>query len=158
MSKIENQQMVADKTNFLIDEQIRLSILSLEPEWQAKNITFDLDEMASANYYGSKELIAQVWQNLISNAIKFSSDDGKITISVKKDNHDITVKITDEGIGMSEETIKHIYDKFYQGDSSHSSAGNGLGLALVKRIITISGGKIEIQSELNKGTTFTVIL
>lgn len=157
LSKIENQKMLADKTNFLLDEQIRQCILSLEPEWQQKNIEFDL-ELPRTLYRGSKELMTQVWQNLIGNAIKFSHNGGKITVSITKLENKIQVTIADEGIGMNEETLKHLYDKFYQGDNSHSASGNGLGLALVKRIIAISRGEISVTSKKGKGSIFTVTL
>ena len=157
LSKIENQQMVIDKTNFLLDEQIRQSILTLEPEWSAKNIEFDLN-LTKTIYNGSKELMSQVWQNLIGNAIKFSHDSGKISISIKKERGKIVVTITDEGIGMSEETLNHMYEKFFQGDNSRASVGNGLGLSLVSRIIAISEGEISATSKLGEGTTFTIIL
>ncbi len=157
LSKIENQQMVIDKTNFLLDEQIRQSILTLEPEWSAKNIEFDLN-LTKTVYNGSKELMSQVWQNLIGNAIKFSHDGGKIYISIKKERGKIIVTITDAGIGMSEETLNHMYEKFFQGDNSRTSVGNGLGLSLVSRIIAISEGEISATSKLGEGTTFTVTL
>lgn len=157
LSKIENQQMVLDKTDFLLDEQIRQCILSAEPQWSAKNVEFDLN-LPQTTYYGSKELMFQVWQNLIDNAIKFSHEGGKISVSVEKDKNGLQVTVSDQGIGMSEETLTRMYDKFYQGDSSRTSNGNGLGLALVKRIVTISGGNINAKSELGKGTTFTVTL
>ena len=157
LSKIENQELVVNKTEFLIDEQIRQCIVSLEPEWQKKNINFELD-LPATKYWGSKELINQVWQNLIGNAIKFSEQNGEINISIKNINNQIFVNIKDNGIGMDQETQKRIYEKFYQADSSRASEGNGLGLALVKRIIAISGGEILVTSEKGQGSCFTVVL
>lgn len=157
LSKIENQQIIIDKTEFLLDEQIRQCIVSLEPEWKNKQIDFDLD-LIQTKYYGSKSSMALVWQNLIGNAIKFSKNKGKISISIQNDNDNIVVKIADNGIGMSEETQKHIFDKFYQGDTSRSSAGNGLGLAIVKRILELSNATITVESQEGKGTIFTIVM
>lgn len=156
LSKIENQEIVPNKTEFLLDEQIRYCILSLEPEWQKKNIEFDL-KLPKTTFYGSQELLSQVWQNIIGNAIKFSHENGKISISLTS-NEDIIVRISDNGIGMNEETQKRIFDKFYQGDTSHSKDGNGLGLVLVSRILKISNGEITVKSKENKGTTFVITL
>ena len=157
LSKIENQQIIIDKTEYLLDEQIRQSIVSLEPEWKEKNIEFDLD-LVKTKIYGSKPLMAQVWQNLIANAIKYSNNKGKVSISIKKQDDNIVVKITDNGIGMSEETKEHIFEKFYQGDTSRSSSGNGLGLAIVKRILELCNATIDVESVEEKGSTFTVVL
>ena len=157
LSKIENQQIVPDKTEFLLDEQIRQSILFLEPEWRKKNIDFNLS-LPKTKIYGSAELLSQVWQNLIGNAIKFSNQDGKVSIEITQQESIVSVRISDNGIGMNEEIMKHIFDKFYQGDKSHTSEGNGLGLTLVSRILKISDGEISVSSKENKGTTFVVTL
>ena len=157
LSKIENQQITIDKSEYLLDEQIRQSILSLEPEWKEKQIDFDLD-LPPTKYYGSKPLLEQVWQNLIGNAIKFSKKKGKVAISLKKENDTYIIKIKDNGIGMSADTQKHIFDKFYQGDTSRSEAGNGLGLAIVSKILELSNAKIGVESQEALGTTFTVVL
>lgn len=131
-------------------------ILSLEPEWQKKNVEFDLT-LPETLFYGSQELLSQVWYNLISNAIKFSNEKGKISIMLTS-NEAVVVRITDNGIGMSEQTLKRIFDKFYQADGSRSKEGNGLGLALVSRILKISDGEIKVSSKENQGTTFVVTL
>ena len=157
LSKLENQEIVLNKKEFLLDEQIRQSILSLQPEWEKKNIDLKLT-LPKTKYYGSDELIAQVWQNLISNAIKFSNKDSEISIIITKNENDIFVTITDNGIGMNTETLSKIFDKFYQGDISHSKDGNGLGLTLVNRILKICDGKISVKSQENKGSTFVVCL
>lgn len=157
LSKIENQEIVASKVHYFLDEEIRQSILSLESEWQKKNIEFDL-MLEPVKHFGNKELLSQVWQNLIGNAIKFSNVNGKILISTAKFENKIKVRITDFGIGMDEETKKHIYDKFYQGDTSHNAEGNGLGLALVSRILKILNAEISVTSAPNEGATFVIIL
>ncbi len=141
----------------MLDEQIRQCILDLEPEWSKKDINFNLT-LPQTKYTGQQELLAQVWQNIIGNAIKFSNQKGKINIKILQNIDNITISIADNGIGMTPETTKRIFDKFYQGDTSHSREGNGLGLALVKRILKICKSEISVQSELNKGTTFTITL
>lgn len=158
LSKIENQEIVPNKKDYLLDEQIRQNIVELEPEWAKKKIKFDLN-LIQTSYYGSEELISQVWQNLISNAIKFCPDKGgKISIKVEGSYGLVKVYVTDNGIGMSEEVLGKIYDKFYQADTSRSKEGNGLGLALVKRILKICDGTIDVTSKENEGTTFVVTL
>lgn len=156
LSKIENQEIVPNKTEFLLDEQIRQCILAMQPEWEKKNIQFDLS-LPETKYFGSQELLLQVWQNIIGNAIKFSHQNGVVKIELFK-NENFVVKISDDGIGMNEETQSHIFDKFFQGDTSHSKDGNGLGLSLVSRIIKILNGKISVESKLGVGTIFTIVL
>lgn len=157
LSKLENQQVALTKEHYSLDEQIRQCIVSMQPEWQKKQIEFDLD-LQEISFFGSKQLMEQVWQNLIQNAIKFSNNNSTITISLQKTEAHIIVNITDTGIGMSEETCKHAFDKFFQGDTSHSQSGNGLGLALVKQILTLHDSTISVTSELNHGSTFTIVL
>ncbi|SCY75632.1 sensor histidine kinase [Alkaliphilus peptidifermentans] len=157
LSKLENQEIVDKKAVFSLDEQIRKCILLLEYEWSKKNIEFDL-ELDKVQYQGDEELLQQVWINLLSNAIKFSSKDSIIKISLKQTATITCIKITDYGIGMSEETILRIFEKFYQGDKAHSYEGNGLGLPLVKRIVDLNEGNVYVESRLNTGTTFTIEL
>lgn len=157
LSKIENQQGQPNKKSFRFDEQIRKCILSLESKWTQKNIAFDL-KLQSLSYYASEPLLERVWCNIIDNAIKHSYEGGEIHISAFEDKESIVVTISDEGEGMSEEIQKHIFDKFYQGDKSHTAEGNGLGLALVKRIVEICGGEVRVKSEVDEGAEFTVIL
>jgi len=157
LSRLEHQEITLNKTEFLLDEQLRQCILSLEPAWSKKNINFAL-ELPNTKYVGYEDLLAQVWQNIIGNAIKFCDDNGNVEIKLWKENDDLCVKIKDDGIGMDAETKSKIFDKFYQGDTSHSKDGNGLGLALVKRILHICNGKIDVDSAQNVGTTFIVYL
>lgn len=157
LTKFENQQMVTGKTEFYLDEQIRSCILMLEKEWTKKNLSFDLD-LGEVKYYSNEEMLSHVWQNIIGNAIKFSDENGEIKIKCYGDSSGVTVKITDNGIGMDDATRKRIFDKFYQGDSSHADRGNGLGLPLAKRVIDLCSGKITVKSQKGKGTSFIIKL
>ena len=157
LSQLENQEIVLQQENFMLDEQIRRVLLGYEPLWEEKELNIDL-ALEATQYYGSKSLLAQVWSNLIDNAIKFSRPGGTLFISCGLFDGKVIVRIRDNGIGMSEEVRQHAFDKFYQGERSHSVQGNGLGLALVRRIVSLSGGTIELQSREGKGTTITVSL
>lgn len=157
LSKLENQEMIVDNREFRLDEQIRKSILLLEGKWSAKNIEFDMD-LPKQMYYGSKPLLAQVWSNILDNAIKHSPTGSVIHVNIQEINKGFTVSITDHGNGMTEDVQKHIFEKFYQGDNSRKTEGNGLGLALVKRIIELCHGTILVQSAPGQGTTFSVTL
>lgn len=157
LSKLENQDCVTDKVHYSLDEQLRLVMLNLESEWTVKNIELDID-LQNVVYYGNEGLLYLVWYNLISNAIKFSENSGKIEIRLIADDEKATVAIKDHGCGIGIEERKHIFDKFYQADGAHSSEGNGLGLALVKRIVTLCKGEISVISQKAKGSTFTVEL
>ena len=168
LTKLENQQIITDKKDYSLDEQIRNCILLLEKQWDKKNIDFNV-ELAPAVFHGNEEMLSHVWLNLLDNAIKYSRENGEIYVSCRETRkitstsaggiEKITeVKITDNGIGMGEATLKHIFEKFYQGDTAHSDSGNGLGLPLVKRIIELCGGRISVQSEKDKGTSFYIYL
>ena len=157
LSKLENQEIVSGKSEFRLDEQLRKSILLLESKWTEKNIEFDM-ELPTINYYGSEPLLSQVWVNLLDNAIKHSPVGGVIHIGIRQTDSLLIVTITDHGDGMSEEVQKHMFEKFYQGDSSHKAEGNGLGLALVKRIVELCKGTIEVESSPGNGATFSVSL
>ncbi|MCR1955647.1 HAMP domain-containing histidine kinase [Clostridioides mangenotii] len=157
LSKLENQEINTQKVKFSLDEQIRCAILIMEQEWNQKNLSLDI-ELDEVNIVENEDLLQQVWINLIGNAIKFTEDGGRISVKLKDLNERVVVEISDSGIGMNEETIRHMFDKFYQGDRSRLSEGNGLGLSLVRRIIDLCGGKIYIKSELGIGTLFIVEL
>ena len=157
LSKLENQSIISTKNKFNLAEQIRMSILALETEWEKKSIEFEVD-LDEIEYMGSESLLYHVWDNLISNAIKFSNFGGEIRISLTQANNKVIFTISDDGTGISEEVQKHIFTKFYQGDPSHKEQGHGLGLALVKKVIDILGGEISVQSEVNKGSAFTILL
>lgn len=157
LSRLENQGEIVDKQEFRLDEQIRKAVILLEAKWSAKRIEFDM-ELPKHMYYGSESLLSQVWLNILDNAIKCSYIGGVIRIGIYSKEENVVVSITDHGMGMSEEVQKHIFEKFYQGDRSRQTEGNGLGLALVKRIVELCHAKVEIVSKEGEGTTFSVIL
>ncbi len=158
LTRFENQQIVIDRKEFYLDEQLRKCVLILEKQWSRKRIDFQLN-LEEAIYYTNEEMLSHVWMNLISNAIKFSYPESTIIISCRsEDEKNIIVEITDQGIGITQETMGHIFDKFYQGDKSHILEGNGLGLSIVKRIVELCQGDISVKSEKEKGTTFQIIL
>lgn len=157
LSKLENQDCITDKKEFSLDEQLRLVMLNLESEWTAKKIELDID-LQDVIYYGNESLLYLVWYNLIGNAIKFSPENGKIEIRLTANEGNITVAVQDYGCGIGKEEQKHIFDKFYQVDRAHSGNGNGLGLALVKRIVTLCNGEVFVESEPNQGSVFFVRL
>lgn len=156
LSRIDNQAIRTKQTTFRLDEQIRQSIVMLEPAWAKKDIEFDV-ELDDAEYTGSENLMHHVWDNLIGNAIKFNPQGGMVRIVLTKTAEHIRFCVEDSGPGIPEGAEKHVFDKFYQGDSSHKEEGNGLGLALAKQIVTMSGGEIRAEN-LKKGCRFTVTL
>ena len=158
LNKLENQQIYPDSKPFNLSEQICECMLAFENEWERKNIMIETDIQDDIVISADSELLSLVWSNLFSNAIKFTDEGGTVSISVKNISGKISVSVSDTGCGIDSKTGQHIFDKFYQGDTSHAGKGNGLGLALVKRIITVTGGEITVDSTLGKGSTFTVIL
>jgi signal transduction histidine kinase len=157
LTKLENQSIVTEKSEFYLDEQIRSCILLLEKSWSDKNIELDI-EMDEVKYVFNEEMLSHVWINLLSNAIKFTPDGGKIRCSLKVSSCGTIFEIEDSGEGMTEEVKARIFEKFYQGDSSHATKGNGIGLNIVQRIVTLAGGSVSVESEPDKGSKFTVLL
>lgn len=157
LSKVDNKAIQTKKTTYRLDEQIRQSIVLLEPKWSAKDIEFDVD-MEEIEYTGDEGLMFHVWNNLIDNAIKFNPQNGFIRITLEKSDNKTAFTVEDEGCGISDEEKKHIFNKFYQSDSSHKADGNGLGLALVKNILNLCGGEISVTDGKNGGAKFTVVL
>lgn len=157
LSKTENQSIETHKKKYRLDEQIRQSIVALESAWEEKNIEFDVS-MDCVEYIGNEPLMRHVWSNLIGNAIKFNPYGGIIKIRLFEKEQKVIFTIDDCGPGVSEKMKNHIFDKFYQEDTSHKSEGNGLGLALVKRILDISSGEIIVQNLESGGCRFTVFL
>ncbi len=157
MNRLEHQEIKEQSETVRLDEMLAQALIDLEDRIDDKNLALecDMDEIAIRSHPSYLEI---VWNNLLTNAIKFTEPGGKIGVSVKSVNGKAEVKITDTGCGISEETGTRIFEKFYQGDTSHSGEGNGLGLALVKRVIDLLGGEISVESELGKGSVFTVTL
>lgn len=157
LSKIENQSIQTNQVNFRLDEQIRETIVALEQSWTEKDIEL-IVELEELEYFGSKNLTYHIWSNIIGNAIKFSHNGGVVKVKLEKEQNNVYFVVEDNGPGLSNEAQKHLFDKFYQEDSSHKQEGNGLGLPLVKRIIIILGGEIFAENIENGGCRFTVIL
>lgn len=157
LSRLENQEVVIDKVNFRLDEQIREIVLLLETNWSKKNIELEID-LDKASFIGNKGMLMQVWLNLIDNAIKFTPNAGHIEIRLYKNNNEIAVEIKDNGKGINQSDIHRIFEKFFQCDKARKESGNGLGLALAYRIIKLCDGRVDVQSTLGKGSKFTVYL
>lgn len=157
LSKVDNQSIQTNQTTFRLDEQIRQSIVLLEPEWSRKNIEFDVD-LQDVTYTGNEGVLHHVWNNLIGNAVKFDPDEGFIRIRLVREEGQIRFTIEDSGPGIPEDAMKHIFDRFYQIDSSHKAEGNGLGLALVKQIVKANEGSVFAENLPEGGCRFTVTL
>ena len=158
LNRLENQQIYPNPTTFDLGEQLCESLLQYESTWERKNIEIEAHVAESVLVSADAELLSLVWNNLFSNAFKFTEDGGKVMLTLTADDTYATVKVSDTGCGMTSETGAKIFEKFYQGDTSHSTQGNGLGLALVKKVIDILGGEISVQSEVDKGSVFTILL
>ncbi len=156
LNRLETKQIYPKPDKYDLGEQLCECILSYEPVWEAKNIELDTNIEDNVIVEADGELLSLVWNNLLSNAFKFTEPGGKVGISLKKDDSWATVIVSDTGCGMTPEVGAHIFDKFYQGDSSHTTEGNGLGLALVKRVIDILQGEIYVESILGEGSNFCV--
>ena len=157
LSKVNNQTISLKASTFRLDEQVRQSILALESEWEKKEIEFDID-LDEIEYTGYENLLSHVWLNLIDNAVKFSPQNGQIRIRLKQLAGSVTFSIWDNGLSIPEADIGRIFNKFYQGDNSHASEGNGLGLALVRKIVAAAHGTINVTSSEDAGTEFVVAL
>lgn len=158
LNNLENQKIFPEINKYDLGEQLRECLIGFEDLWEKKNIKIETDIDDDISVRVDSELLTLVWNNLFSNAVKFTERAGRITVSLKEENEYAVVKVSDTGCGMTAETGKHIFEKFYQGDSSHATQGNGLGLALVKRIIDIVKAEITVESILGKGSTFTIKL
>ncbi len=157
LSKLDNQYILEEAKLFSLDEQIRKTIVLLEEKWSQKKIALSID-LEKIDYIGDEALTQQVWLNLIENAIKFSNINGTISITAKNSKDGIEVIIEDNGIGLSEADQKRVFEKFFQADQSRAQMGNGLGLAIVQKIVEINKGSIELSSEQNIGTKMTIKL
>ena len=156
LNKLENQQIFPQPQEFDLGEQLCECLLGFEDAWEKKNLEIETDIQDDVRIKSDSELLSLVWNNLISNAVKFTPEGGTVGVTLKADGKKVFVSVRDTGCGMTAETGKHIFEKFYQGDTSHATQGNGLGLALVKRVVDILGGEIAVQSVYGHGSTFTV--
>ena len=156
LNRLENQQIYPQVTEYNLGEQICECLLQYENVWEKAGIEIDTDIAEDIKVIADAELLSLVWNNLFSNAFKFTEAGGKVNVSLAATEHHAIVKVSDTGCGISPEIGTHIFEKFYQGDTSHSVQGNGLGLALVKRVIDIMHGEIGVESTVGKGTIFTV--
>lgn len=158
LNRLENQEILPATEPYDLCRQLSDIVIALEKSLEDKQIDLEVEIDDKLMLHYDSGLLELVWHNLLANAVKFTSPGGKITLTQTSDKEFVTVTISDTGCGMDEETVKHIYDKFFQGDASHSGAGNGLGLALVWRVLELVNGNIIVESEVEKGTTFTVKL
>ena len=158
LNRLENQQIYPEKKRYNLSEQICECLLMHEYAWEKKQLEIETEIEEDIYVVQDAELLSLVWNNLFSNAIKFCKVEGTVAVKVQIVDDKVLIAVSDTGCGISAETGKHIFEKFYQGDTSHATQGNGLGLALVKRVIDIAEGNISVQSVLGEGTTFTVLL
>ncbi len=156
LNRLENQQIFPKMEVFDLGEQLCECLLQYESVWEKANIEIETDIAEDVKVKADAELLSLVWNNLFSNAFKFTKAGGTVSVSLAATSHHAIVKVRDTGCGMTPEIGAHIFEKFYQGDTSHSTQGNGLGLALVKRVVDIMQGEINVESTVGKGTTFTV--
>ena len=157
LSKLENQTIVTDKASFALDEQLRRAILLLEKQWSEKEIELDVD-LEDIGYYGNEEMLNHVWVNLLGNAIKFSPKGAPLSVKLRREGDTAVATVKDAGPGMDDATRARVFEKFFQGDNAHATEGNGLGLALVRRIVDLCGGEVAVESAPGEGAAFTVKL
>ena len=158
LNRLEHQRIMPEAETYDVCRQLCESIFLFEDALEEKGIELEADIEDTAMIKADANLMELVWNNLLSNAVKFTDRGGSITIRQTSDEDHIRISVSDTGCGISKESMKHIFDKFYQGDTSHSTEGNGLGLALVKRVLELMDGEIRITSEEGKGSTFLVTL
>ncbi len=158
LSKLENQTLYPNTRTYDLGEQLCECLLGFEDLWEEKNLSIQTEIQEDVRVTADPELLSLVWNNLFSNAIKFTEPGGAISLILQTEEDQAVVRVSDTGCGISQEVGKHIFEKFYQGDTSHATKGNGLGLALVKRVIDITKGDIQVNSVVGKGSTFTVRL
>ena len=156
LNKLENQQIFPKTEEYDLGEQLCQCLLQFEDAWERKNLNIETDIQEDVRICSDGELLSLVWNNLLSNAVKFTPEGGTVGLSLRTEENYAVVSVSDTGCGMDPQTGMHIFEKFYQGDTSHATQGNGLGLALVKRVVEILSGEIGVQSVLGQGSTFTV--
>ncbi|MBQ9742506.1 MAG: HAMP domain-containing histidine kinase [Ruminococcus sp.] len=156
LNRLENQQIYPETVEFDLGEQLCQCLLRFENVWEKSQIQLETDIAENIRVKADPELLSHVWNNLFSNAFKFTPSGGTVSITLRATEHHAVVSVRDTGCGMTPEVGAHIFEKFYQGDPSHSVQGNGLGLALVRRVIDILQGEISVESTPHKGSTFSV--
>ena len=156
LNKLENQQIFPKNEEFDLGEQLCACLLQFEDAWEKKELNIETDIEDDVRIRSDSELLSLVWNNLISNAVKFTPQGGTVGVRLKTEGDQVVVSVSDTGCGIKPEVGQHIFEKFYQGDTSHATQGNGLGLALVKRVVDIFSGEIGVQSVYGRGSTFTV--
>ena len=156
LNKLENQQIFPQLDKYDLGEQLCQCLLGFEDAWERKDLEIETDIEEGVRIRSDAELLSLVWNNLISNAVKFTPQGGIIGVTLKTEGSYVVVSVSDTGCGIKPEVGQHIFEKFYQGDTSHATQGNGLGLALVKRVVDIFSGEISVQSVYGQGSTFTV--
>lgn len=157
LSKLDSVQIITDRQPYSLDEQLRKCVIMLSKGWNDKHITFSGD-MAEVTYTGNAEIMQHLWLNILNNAIKFTPEGGEVSVVLVKQDTNAVISIADNGIGMDDETLSHIFEKYYQGPSEKRLNGLGFGLSLAHRIVELCGGTITVKSKLNEGSTFTVTL
>jgi len=158
LTKLDSQAIESTVEPYDLCSQLADCFLQFESLWEKKDLEIEVDIEDRVVITADENMMEIVWNNLLANAVKFTEPGGKIVLKQTSDVNTITVSVSDSGCGMSAETIKHIFDKFYQGDTSHSKEGNGLGLALAYRIVEKAGGTLSVESQVGKGSIFTVHL
>ncbi len=156
LNRLENQRIYPQATEFDLGEQLCECLVQFEDVWEKAGVEIETDIAEGVRVKADAELLSLVWNNLFSNAFKFTQPGGTVSVSLTATDRHAVVKVADTGCGMTAEVGTHIFEKFYQGDTSHSAQGNGLGLALVKRVVDILQGEIGVESTVGRGSAFTV--
>lgn len=155
LSKLSSQEIIAKRETYDLGEQLRQCSIILSPQWLEKDLEFTGD-FPEVSFCGNKELMQHMWLNVIGNAVKYTPPGGEVSVSLKQNEDSVEVRVIDSGKGMDEETLKHLFEPYFQGERSHSNQGLGLGLAIVKQILEHCNGQIQVKSKLNEGSEFVI--